>query len=150
MFSGTPIDYQNAPIENNGFWPDLNLRDFQESRGIPADLPASLQLEKLLIAVSEVNALLAQQEIKHKTAGYDTAADIPGATVNGENSTVAQYKAAVFARAKADLLPNLASLGRRKDNPAQESPETSAGLIAESSRAIRALKGLSRIGVALL
>ena len=30
MFSGTPIDYQDEPLTNDGFWPDLNLADFQE------------------------------------------------------------------------------------------------------------------------
>ncbi|EKQ3964551.1 head completion protein, partial [Salmonella enterica] len=25
MFSGKPLDYQDEPLANNGFWPDLNL-----------------------------------------------------------------------------------------------------------------------------
>ncbi|HBV3229318.1 TPA: head completion protein, partial [Citrobacter freundii] len=27
MFSGKPLDYQDEPLTNNGFWPDLNLKD---------------------------------------------------------------------------------------------------------------------------
>ncbi|HGE8506347.1 TPA: head completion protein, partial [Serratia marcescens] len=30
MFSGEPIDYQNEVLTNDGFWPDLNLADFQQ------------------------------------------------------------------------------------------------------------------------
>ncbi|EPU3107077.1 head completion/stabilization protein, partial [Salmonella enterica subsp. enterica serovar Schwarzengrund] len=40
MFSGTPLDYQDEPLANNGFWPDLNLKDFQVQRSLPPDIDA--------------------------------------------------------------------------------------------------------------
>ncbi|EDT1786268.1 head completion/stabilization protein, partial [Salmonella enterica subsp. enterica] len=40
MFSGKPLDYQDEPLANNGFWPDLNLKDFQSQRSLPPDIDA--------------------------------------------------------------------------------------------------------------
>lgn len=54
---------------------------------------------------------------------------------------------AVFARAKADLLGEFATIGRRDTHPGQESMETRAGLLAEASVVIRRMKGLKRATV---
>ncbi|EIZ9128712.1 head completion/stabilization protein [Franconibacter pulveris 601] len=148
MFSGKPLDYQNEPLTNNGFWPDLNLRDFQAQRALPPDMEADTLAQALITAVMEVNAELVSVEVKHKTQGYAAAADVPGVTMAGINGLCAQYTKAVFARAKADLLGEFATIGRRDTHPGQESEETRAGLLAEASVAIRRMKGLKRATVA--
>ncbi|EJF5501202.1 head completion/stabilization protein, partial [Salmonella enterica] len=56
MFSGKPLDYQDEPLANNGFWPDLNLKDFQAQRSLPPDIDADTIRQALLAAVAEVNA----------------------------------------------------------------------------------------------
>ena len=58
MFSGNPIDYQDEQLSNNGFWPDLNLKDFQAQRSLPPDIDAETLAQALLSAVMEVNAEL--------------------------------------------------------------------------------------------
>lgn len=63
------------------------------------------------------------------------------------NALCAQYMKAVFARAKADLLGEFATVGRRDSHPGQESTETRAGLLAEASVVIRRMKGLKRATV---
>ncbi|EJT6938614.1 MULTISPECIES: head completion/stabilization protein [Enterobacteriaceae] len=148
MFSGKPLDYQDEPLTNNGFWPDLNLRDFQAQRALPPDMEADTLAQALITAVMEVNAELVSVEAKHKTQGYAAAADVPGVTMAGINGLCAQYTKAVFARAKADLLGEFATIGRRETHPGQESEETRAGLLAEASVAIRRMKGLKRATVA--
>lgn len=148
MFSGKPLDYQDEPLTNNGFWPDLNLRDFQAQRALPPDMEADTLAQALITAVMEVNAELVSVEVKHKTQGYAAAADVPGVTMAGVNGLCAQYTKAVFARAKADLLGEFATIGRRDTHPGQESEETRAGLLAEASVAIRRMKGLKRATVA--
>lgn len=147
MFSGKSVDYQDVPLANNGFWPDMNLADFQRSRSIPADISAETVADALLAATAEVNGLLASVEQKHRAAGFDAAAEVPGASMNGQNQLTAQYKKAVFARAKADLLGEFASIGRREAHPGQESEETRAGLLTESSVVIRQMMGLRRATV---
>ncbi|EOD9390201.1 head completion protein [Cronobacter sakazakii] len=148
MFSGKPLDYQDEPLTNNGFWPDLNLKDFQAQRALPPDMEADTLAQALITAVMEVNAELVSVEAKHKTQGYAAAADVPGVTMAGINGLCAQYTKAVFARAKADLLGEFATIGRRDTHPGQESEETRAGLLAEASVAIRRMKGLKRATVA--
>lgn len=147
MFSGNPINYSDVPLINNGFWPDLNLKDFQEQRAIPPDLDAGTVGQALVSAVTEVNAGLVSVEEKHRAAGYDTAVSVPGVTLGELNGLCAQYTKAVFARAKADLLGEFATIGRRETHPGQESEETRDGLLAESSVTIRLMKGLKRVTV---
>jgi len=147
MFSGNPINYNDEPLINNGFWPDMNLKDFQAARAIPPDMDAGTVGQALLAAVTEVNAGLASVEEKHRAAGHATAASVPGVSLGGINGLCAQYTKAVFARAKADLLGEFATIGRRDSHPGQESEETRAGLLAESSVTIRLIKGLKRVTV---
>lgn len=147
MFSGLPINYSDLPLTNNGFWPDLNLADFQEQRSLPPDMSAKTLADALLSAVVEVNAELVSVEEKHRAAGHASAASVPGVMMGGTNGLCAQYTRAVFARAKADLMGEFAAIGRRESHPGQESEETRAGLLAESSVAIRHIKGLKRATV---
>jgi hypothetical protein len=147
MFSGTPIDYQDEPLENNGFWPDLNLKDFQSQRTIPADIDPDTIAQALITAVTEVNAELEAVEAKHRASGYETAAAVPGVKMGELRALCAQYTKAVFARAKADLMGEFATVGRRETHPGQESTETRAGLLAEASVVIRRMKGLKRATV---
>lgn len=148
MFNGKPLDYQDVPLTNNGFWPDLNLKDFQAQRSLPPDIEADTIAQALIAAVTEVNAELASVEAKHKGQGHAAAADVPGVEMAGINGLCAQYIKAVFARAKADLLGEFATVGRRETHPGQESAETRAGLLAEASVVIRRMKGLKRVTVA--
>lgn len=148
MFNGKPLDYQDVPLTNNGFWPNLNLKDFQAQRSLPPDIEADTIAQALIAAVTEVNAELASVEAKHKGQGHTTAADVPGVMMAGVNGLCAQYIKAVFARAKADLLGEFATVGRRETHPGQESAETRAGLLAEASVVIRRMKGLKRVTVA--
>lgn len=78
MFSGKPLDYQDEPLTNNGFWPDLNLKDFQAQRSLPADIDADTISQALLAAVAEVNAELENVEASWKAKGHTLAADVPG------------------------------------------------------------------------
>lgn len=147
MFSGKPIDYQDEPLTNDGFWPDLNLAEFQEQRSIPADVDAGTVATALLTAAGEVNDLLQTVKDGYVAKGFGQASAVPGIGRPGENLLCARYKKAVFARAKADLIAEFASQGRRETHPGQESTETRAGLLAEGSIIIRAIKGLRRVTV---
>lgn len=147
MFSGKPIDYQDEPLKNAGFWPDLNLKDFQAQRSLPPDIDANTIAQALLAAVTEVNAELETVEARWRGKGYLAATDVPGVSLGDLNGLCAQYLKAVFARAKADLLGEFATIGRRDSHPGQESTETRAGLLAEASVVIRRMKGLKRATV---
>lgn len=150
MFSGTPIDYQDATLTNDGFWPDLSLKEFQEQRSIPPDIDAGTVGQALLTASGEVNNKLQSIRGSNISSGYTTAADVPGVSIDGINLLCGQYKKAVYALAKADLMGEFASIGRRDTHPGQESADTRNGLIAEASMVIRAIKGLPRATVRMI
>ncbi|PAX78230.1 head completion/stabilization protein [Citrobacter sp. TSA-1] len=163
MFDGKSIHYQQATIQNDGFWPDIDAGDFEKSRTIPAVTSHETVLTALLCAVTEINAELAARREYWQEQGYTTAADIPGYSVlrpaprdtdtqvsRAQNHIAALYTKAVYARAKADLLPESASVGRRDAQPSQEASESRRTLLAESAMAVRALLGRPRASVALI
>ncbi len=149
--SGKPVSYQDTAITNGvAFWPDLNLAEFQQARTLPGDLPASTAGLALLAAIAEVNDALAPVVRHWSGKGHQSASDVPGAKLGKENQLTAQYKKAVYARAKADLLGEFATIGRRETHPGQESAETRDNLLAEASFVMRNMLQLPRVGVHLI
>lgn len=147
MFSGKTADYQDRVIKNVPFWPDINAGEFEEARQIPASIANSTVISALLTAIGSVNhdlsAWVAEQS-------YATAGEVPGPSCEGINALTESYKKAVYARAKADLLPEFATVGRRETSPGKESQESVDGLRAEAAQVIRQITGLSRATVRLL
>lgn len=150
MFKANSGEYSNNVISNDDFWPDIPVADFQRYRFIPTDIHDDQVTNFLISAVAEVNDELADYVASQIAKGFHRAADVPGIYVNGDNRLTAQYKKAVYARAKADLIGEYASLSRQDTHIGQDEPETAARLMAESSFALRSIKGFSRIGVSLI
>nr|WP_256548294.1 head completion/stabilization protein [Xenorhabdus bovienii] len=147
MFNGNTVDYRDAPLTNDGFWPDLNLREFQEHRKLPADLDNDMLANALLATVAEINLDLDSLKSRLQAKGYQAAADVRGVSINGQTALVSQYKRAVYARAKADLMGEYTTLVSRAPNPGQESPEVQKRLLAEAAVTLRSMKGLKRATV---
>ncbi|MDU4281057.1 MAG: head completion/stabilization protein [Klebsiella pneumoniae] len=150
MFSGNPIDFDDTRLTNDGFWPDLSVKDFQSQRTIPADIDVATIRQALLTAAGEINDDLVNVADRYRDVGYASAGEVPGIEIDGENLLCARYCKAVYARAKADLMGEFATIGRRESHPGQESDETRSSLIAESTLAVRRIKGLRRITVAMI
>ena len=157
MFAGKDIDYSAATIRNDGFWPDVAVADFERRRALPADLDQQTTGAALLAAVSEINLQLATHQSELQAKGYANAAAVPGPSLDdgadsGRNALTEQYLAAVFARAKAALLPEFASVTERAtaNNQLERSPDQRAQLLAESQQLVRSIKGKHRAGVSLI
>lgn len=150
MFSGNPINYQDVPVTNDGFWPDLNVKDFQDSRSIPADISTATVSDALVSAMAQANRSLVKQRQQFIDEGFSLAAEVTGPAYQGTNYVVAQYRKAVFARAKADLMGEWKTVVRVKDDAQAASTETREDLLAEANFALRSLKGLSRVGVSII
>jgi len=154
MFTGTTgTDYQDTTITNDGFWPDLNVGEFERRRGVPVVQDSERIAFALANSVSEVNQQLETLKAKYIAQGVQKAADIQAfPNVNNKNRIVVQYEAAVMARAKADLLPDFATVSQKQvgDHLAERSEETKNELLAESQRIVRSMHGKTRCGVALL
>ncbi|MGF1744974.1 head completion/stabilization protein [Vibrio minamisatsumaniensis] len=154
MFTGSSdTHYQDTEITNDGFWPNLNVGDFEKRRGIPAAQDPDRITIALVNAMAEVNRALAKLKTQYLEQGYGSAGDVPVIPiVNGRNRLVIQYESAVNSRAKADLLPDIATVHTKDkgDHLADRSTDTRDDLMAESQRVIRNMVGVSRSSVALL
>lgn len=78
MFSGTSIDFDDAILTNDGFWPDLSVKDFQSQRTIPADIDAATIRRALLTAAGEINDDLVKVAAKYQGDGHTRAEAVPG------------------------------------------------------------------------
>tara|TARA_B100001059_G_scaffold90727_1_gene89520 strand:- start:646 stop:1110 length:465 start_codon:yes stop_codon:yes gene_type:complete len=154
MFTGSSdTHYQDTEITNDGFWPNLNVGDFEKRRGIPAAQDPERITIALVNAMAEVNRALEKLKLQYLEQGHQRAADVPiTPIVNGKSRVVIQYESAVNSRAKADLLPDIATVHTKDkgDHLADRSTDTRDDLMAESQRVIRNMLGLSRSSAALL
>ena len=147
MFDGNSGCHRDETIINDGFWPDVNLLEFQQNRALPTDINTDFLADALIATLTEINGELSEVQKRHQANGFATAQDVPGVSRKGRNALCAQYLKAVFARAKADLLGEYTSIVSRAPNPQQESPELRRRLLAESALVIRNMKGLKRATV---
>lgn len=154
-FSGKPTNLVEQAIENDGFWPDLSVAEFQKGYRLPAEFLVELLADGLACAMAEVNIDLTRAKDVLQKAGIsvlENAADTLTVAGWGYANKVSQYKRAVYCRAKANLLPQFATVNRRAEaaNIAKESPETREQFLAFSQQAVRSIQGRGRITAALL
>lgn len=150
MFSGQDFNQSVIVINNDGFWPDLDLSEFQIDRAMSPNINDRLLRDAIVSAVVEINLTLEQYKNIQISKGINHASDCGVVSVEGVSSTVIIYKKAVFARAKADLFGEFVSIASRDDKIGESQKEMRTALLAESTREIRKLLGLRRCGVALI
>lgn len=155
MFDGNPINgsYQDTEIENDGFWPNLNVGHFEKRRGIPSKLDAEAVALSLAAAVSQINIELQTIKAGYEAEGITKAEYVSSLPkVFGKNSITVLYEKAVFARAKADMVSEFASVTTKEvgDRVAENDRDITNRLLAESQQHLRALSGSTRCGVELL
>ncbi|EHI7919047.1 head completion/stabilization protein [Salmonella enterica] len=165
MYSSKSTDYQTATITNNGFWPDIAAGEFEEVRAIPPRVSHESVRDALLTAVSNINNRLAELQRRYQLLGYERAGNVPAPHVvkfaqgstdteqeatTGRNAVEALYIKAVYAQAKADLMPEFSTTGMKDVWPGESAPDARRGLLTESAMAIRTLIGAPRASVGLI
>lgn len=150
MFSGQDSSQAPSIINNDGFWPDLDLAEFQTERAMSPNIDPTLLRDAIVSSVVEINFSLDKHKTKLINQGFTKANDVGVVSVEGISSTVIIYKKAVFARAKADLIGEFVSISSRDQNLGENQKEMRNALLAESTREIRKLLGLKRCGVSLI
>ena len=68
-FSGKPTTFVEQAIENDGFWPDLSLVEFQKGYRLPAEYLVDMLATDLTTAMIEVNHDLAKRKGQWQNAG---------------------------------------------------------------------------------
>ncbi len=140
-FSGKPTTFVEQAIENDGFWPNLSVSEFQKGYRLPAEYLVELLVADLTTAMVEVNVDLNRRK-----------ADLLAAGTALSDHHLATYKRAVYCRAKASLLTQFATVTRRDtaENTGKELPDRAETFLAFSQQAVRTLQGRGRITAVLL
>ncbi|ANC00649.1 head protein [Pseudomonas putida] len=150
-FSGKSATVVEQTIENNGFWPDLSLAEYQKAYRLPGEYLSEVLVTQLELAMAEVNQDLRKLANSWKSLGITEVATADPLLLEERAFKVKLYKRAVYCRAKATALTDYATVTRREiaENTGKEAPERADQYLAFSQQAIRALQGRSRITVSL-
>ena len=151
-FSGKPTTFVEQIIENDGFWPNLSVAEFQKGYRLPAEYLIELLVTDLTTAMIEVNRDLAKRKGQWQNVGITTVESADSTVLPERTFHVATYKRAVYCRAKASLLTQFATVTRREsaENTAKELPERGETFLEFSQQAVRSLQGRGRITAVLL
>lgn len=151
-FSGKTSTVVDQTIENNGFWPDISLAEYQKAYRLPGEYLAEVLVTQLELAIGEVNNDLRRLQDAWQALGITEVATADPMLLEERAFKVKLYKRAVFCRAKATALTDFATVTRREvaENTGKEAPEREDTYLAFSQQAVRALQGRSRITAALV
>lgn len=151
-FSGKPTTVVEQTIENNGFWPNLSLAEYQKAYRLPGEYLSEVLVTQLELAMGDVNSDLARLMASWQSLGITEVATADPLLLQERAYKVKLYKRAVYCRAKATALTDFATVTRREvaENTGKEAPERADTFLAFSQSAVRALQGRSRITAALL
>ncbi len=151
-FSGRPTTLVEQQIENDGFWPNLSVSEFQKGYRLPAEYVLDMLGADLTTAMTEVNADLAELKARWQGRGVSNVESADTRVLPERTFQAATYKRAVYCRAKASLLTQFATIIRRDsaENLGKELPDRPETFLAFSQQAVRSLQGRGRITAALL
>ncbi|NWB99076.1 head completion/stabilization protein [Pseudomonas gingeri] len=150
-FSGKPTTFVEQTIENDGFWPDLSLSEFQKAYRLPAEYLVEMLGDDLTTAMIEVNTDLAKCKARWQAAGISNVESADSQLLPERAFKAKTYKRAVYCRTKASLLTQFATVTRREsaENTGKEAPERAETFLAFSQQAVRSLQGRGRITASL-
>jgi len=151
-FSGKPTTLVELAIENDGFWPNLDVGEFQKGYRLPAEYLVELLTAELTTAMTEVNNDLAKLKARWQGLGVSNVESADTRILPERTFQAATYKRAVYCRAKASLLTQFVTIIRREsaENLGKELPDRPETFLAFSQQAVRSLQGRGRITAALL
>ena len=151
-FSGNPTTFVERAIENDGFWPNLSVAEFQKGYRLPAEYLVDMLVTDLTTAMVEVNHDLAKRKSQWQNVGVTTVESADTTVLPERTFHVATYKRAVYCRAKASLLTQFATVTRREsaENTGKDLPERGETFLEFSQQSVRSLQGRGRITAVLL
>ncbi|MFT5788024.1 MAG: hypothetical protein ACI8SJ_000119 [Shewanella sp.] len=133
-------------IDTDSGWPALSSGEFRAHRRIPETFEEQAIADSLNRSVAEI-----QQQLTEYIAATDK--DVPfalgiGLAPDFTETQISIYRGAVYARSHADLLGYFSAVDQKEagNNKAQDEQQQDA-ILAQSSRGIRLLLGLGRVGV---
>jgi len=142
-FSGTTGTSSNITVKNDGWFPDLAVKDLQDIYRLPTEYADGLLVEGLQIAMAWANRQLKEWKAKQVEDGAKSLDEVKADKLGEVSILFLQYRRAVFSRAKAYLLKHFPTVNRRDnaENEAKESNETEATFKGFAAEAISEIKG---------
>ncbi|WP_083951151.1 head completion/stabilization protein [Sphingobium abikonense] len=141
-----------APVVNDGFFPDVDTADVRDVARIPTSITAPRLRAAILAAIMTVEIDLRAFAAAAIAAGHATLAAMPAPQLDGRSVQVVRYLRAVSLYAKAELID------RHRDfdttaaggNQADELTPSIGELRRDAQHAVRDIKGLTRATVDLI
>jgi len=93
----------SATIENDGWWPSIELASVREIVRLNGTVTELRLQEATQAAMLALNQELADWKAAKVAQGAETLLDVPASQIGGESRLVALYRRAVYFYAKADL-----------------------------------------------
>ena len=139
-------------VANGTFWPVLNVADFCSGFSIDADIPNDMVMHAMVMAAGATNRRLVDFKQQRLAAGIARLMDDNGEHINGQPLAVTRYLDAVYSEAKARLIKDSITTGRRADaeNGARSDDELADHYHARSTEAVAEIQGNSATGVYLI
>lgn len=146
-----PQSITDTTLINDGFCPDLSVDDFKKAYRIDDRVPP-----ETLLTMIQNNTLVINSDHKfadwvcQQTArGYLSLGDVPTQQLGDTSAHLINYRTAVFARVKADILLEFGDQTLTKDGESEYANRAAqaAHYINESITALRRILGKSGIRV---
>lgn len=155
MFHPTsPIEEQepSTPLENNPFYPDLELADFRTTMRVDNLATPERALFALSAGMMETNRRLIPFQHASEEQGHQTLAEVPASYGQPTNEKTTLYKRAVYALAKANLIERYRDYdsSAKAQNRADELEENIDELRRDAAWAINDIMGIGRVTVELI
>ena len=139
-FTGRDTTFLGQSVANDGFFPDLVLGEFQQLHRIPGHYADAAIEHQVDFARGEINSQLVARKTLWVSAGHQSLLAVDETDGGSRNR---DYLAAVYYRAKANLLADFQTMSRRDsaEDLAKESDAMYQRLMANSQKALRRLLG---------
>lgn len=148
-FGITQVDESQETLSNDGFFPDVKISDFQNQFHQVNDVDTAKVKAHLIDAMVEINRQLKRLK---DDASVATLSALDESQVGGMNVQEVQYFRAVFAYAKANLLPFLLDVMSKDKGEVTESnrEQLQGEFMGISNKSVRVLLGLNNGTVELI
>ncbi|SOB60541.1 Head completion protein [Pseudodesulfovibrio profundus] len=152
-FSGKTTAESTAIVQNDGWWPDFSVADFQKRYRMPSEYAEELLVDGLQIGAAWANKELMEWKAGQVASGFAGLSEVPCESKLGNDTLhLINYRRAVYSHAKGYLLQQYPTVDRREaaTNEARESEETESKFYEYAQQAISDILGKSRVTAVLL
>ncbi|HHB1471710.1 TPA: head completion/stabilization protein [Yersinia enterocolitica] len=143
---------ESTVIKNEGFWPDIDLKQYREESRQDGTLTQPRVIEAALFAINEVNNRLTLWRLTQQQRGFLSLAEVPAEKLNEESTRIQLYRTAVFCLMQARLTDRFRGFdttgtgGKRADSL----EPTIDNLRRDAAWAINDIQAINRMTVELI